>query len=106
MSDFQKFLEEQLKDPKFHRLWEARNEMILQRTAGSMSLSGMDLTEEDKARILYLCEHPDEMDAMLENLIRKHKVTSATDEKIRTVGSELIEKHIGALQELAKGEDH
>ena len=74
MSDFQAFLQEQLKDPEFRRLWEARNQMIVQQTAGTMALSGMPLTEEDKARILYLCEHPDEMDAMLEELIRKNTV--------------------------------
>lgn len=73
MSDFQKYLTEQLKDPEFRALWTARNERIVRQTAGSMALSGMPLTEEDKARILYLCEHPDEMDAMLEELIQKHK---------------------------------
>lgn len=52
---------------------EAINHMIVQHTAGNMALSGVDLTEGDKARILYLCEHSDEMDAMLEELIRKHK---------------------------------
>ena len=74
MSDFREFLAEQLKDPEFRRWWEARNEMILQRTAGTMALSGMELTEKDKERIMYLCEHPDEMDAMLEALIREHTV--------------------------------
>lgn len=73
MSDFQKYLAEQLKDPEFRDLWEAWREMIVRQTSGSMALSGMDLTEEDKERIRYLCEHPDEMDAMLEELIRKHK---------------------------------
>lgn len=76
MSDFQKYLAEQLKDPEFRKLWEARNQLIVRQTAGTMALSGMPLTEEDKARILYLCEHPDEMDAMLEELIRKHTVVS------------------------------
>lgn len=75
MSDFQVFLQEQLKDPEFRQLWEARNQLIVRQVSGTMALSGMDLTEEDKARILYLCEHPDEMDAMLEELIRKHKVS-------------------------------
>lgn len=73
MSDFQKYLAEQLKDPKFRQLWEARNQLIVQQTAGNMALSGMELTEEDKARILYLCNHPDEEEAMLAELIRKHK---------------------------------
>lgn len=48
---------------------EAINLMISQH----MALSGLDLTEGNKARILYLCEHSDEMDAMLRDLIRKHK---------------------------------
>ena len=74
MSDFQVYQQEQLKDPEFRKLWEARNQLIVRQTAGTMALSGMPLTEEDKARILYLCEHPDEMDAMLEDLIRKHTV--------------------------------
>lgn len=74
MSDFQKYLAEQLKDPEFRKLWEARNQMIVRQVTGTMALSGMELTEEDKARILYLCEHPEEMDAMLEELIRKHTV--------------------------------
>ena len=73
MSDFQKYLAEQLTDPEFRQLWEARNLLIFQQTDGNLALSGMDLTEENKARILYLCEHPDEMDSMLEELIQKHK---------------------------------
>ena len=72
MSDFKTFLHEQLQDPEFRKFWEARNEMILQRTADCMALSEMELTEEDKARILQLLEHPDELDAMLEELIQKH----------------------------------
>lgn len=72
MSNFKTFLHEQMQDPAFRRFWEARNEMILQRTAGSMALSEMELTEEDKVRILRLLEHPEELDAMLEELIQKH----------------------------------
>lgn len=74
MSDFQEYLSEQLKDPEFRQLWEARRERIVRQTAGSMALSGLDLTEEDKDRIRYLIDHPDEMDAMLEELIQKHTV--------------------------------
>ena len=74
MSDFKKFLQEQLENPDFRKFWEARNELLLQQTAGTMALSEMDLTEEDKIRILRLLEHPDELDAMLEELIRKHTV--------------------------------
>lgn len=74
MSDFQHFLTEQLQDPEFQQLWEDRNAAILQRTAGSMALSGMDLTEDDRARILQLLEHPEEMDALLEALIQKHTI--------------------------------
>ena len=80
MSDFQNFLAEQLQDPEFRQLWETRNEAIFQRTAGSMALSGMELTEEDRARILYLLEHPDELDAMMEGLIQKHKRIRIWDE--------------------------
>ena len=72
MSNFKTFLHEQLQDPEFRKFWEARNEMILQRTAGTMALSEMELTEADKARIRQLLEHPDELDAMLEDLIQKH----------------------------------
>lgn len=72
MSNFKTFLHEQLQDPEFRRFWEARNEMILQRTAGCMALSEMELTEEDKTRILRLLERPDELDAMLEELIQRH----------------------------------
>ena len=34
----------------------------------------MELTEEDKASILYLCEYPNKYDVILEELIRKHTV--------------------------------
>lgn len=74
MSDFQVFLEEQLKDPEFRELWESWREMIVSQTSGSMVLSGMDLTEEDKERIRYLYEHPDEDEAMLAELIKKHTI--------------------------------
>lgn len=80
MSDFQKYLAEQLKDPEFRELWEARREMIVRQTSGSMALSGMELTEEDHDRIRYLIEHPDEMDAMLDALVRKHTVKSMEGE--------------------------
>ena len=73
MSDFQKYLAEQLKDPEIRELWEARRELIVRQTSGSMALSGMDLTEEDKDRIRYLIEHPEEEEAMLDALIQKHK---------------------------------
>lgn len=73
MSDFQDYLKEQLKDPEFRAMWEAYREMIVRQTDGSMTLSGMQLTEEDKERIRYLVEHPDEHDKMLDALIQKHK---------------------------------
>lgn len=73
MSDFQEYLSEQLRDPEFRSWWEAWREMIVNQTAGNMALSGINLTEEDKERIRYLAEHPDEMDAMLDALIQKHK---------------------------------
>ena len=71
MSNFKTFLYEQLQNPEFRKFWEARNAMILQRTAGCMALSEMELTEEDKTRILQHLEHPDELDAMLDTLIQK-----------------------------------
>lgn len=74
MSDFKYFLHQQMKDPEFRRFWEARNELILQQTAGMMALSEMALTTEDEARILNILEHPEEFDTMLEKLIKKHTV--------------------------------
>lgn len=46
---------------------------IVQQTAGNMALSDMPLTDEDKERIRYLCDHPEEIDTVLDALIRKHK---------------------------------
>jgi len=69
VSDFKKFLQEQMKDPDFQKFWEARNEMILQRTACTMALSEMELTDEDKARVLYVLEHPEEFDAVFAELL-------------------------------------
>lgn len=50
-----------------------RNEVILQQIVGNMALSGFELTEEDKDRILYLLAHPDEQDAILQSIINKHR---------------------------------
>ena len=55
---------------------QADLEAIVRHTAGSMALSGMELSEEDKARILYVLEHPGEADTVLKELIRKHTVSS------------------------------
>lgn len=41
--------------------------------AGSTALSGMDLLDADKVRIAYLLEHPDEEDAILNELLRKYR---------------------------------
>ena len=47
-------------------------EIIIRQVAGSMALSGFDLTEEDESRIRELWEHPEQHEAMLQELIAKH----------------------------------
>lgn len=46
---------------------------IVKQIAGNMALSGMALSEEDEGRILRLLSHPDEKDAILQELIDKHR---------------------------------
>ena len=46
---------------------------IVKQVAGSMALSGLNLTEEDKKRILRLLDCPEEVEAMLQELIEKHR---------------------------------
>ena len=46
---------------------------ILQQVAGTMALSGMELTEEDRARILHLLRNPEDEGAILRDLIEKHR---------------------------------
>ena len=53
---------------------EVWKEIVLRQVTGTMALSGLDLTDEDKARIRYLLDHPEEKDAMLRELIEKHCV--------------------------------
>lgn len=54
---------------------EARNawiDKVIKEVDGSMALSGMPLTDEDKERIKYCLEHPENFQNVLERLIRKH----------------------------------
>ena len=51
---------------------------IIKQLAGNMALSGMELTEEDQGRILRLLDHPEEAEAMLQELIEKHRKGNAT----------------------------
>ena len=81
MSDFKTFLNEQLQDPQFRQWWEARLDLLVRQVDGNMTLSDMPLDEEDKARIRYVAEHPDEFDAILDQLIREHAVDVAHYEK-------------------------
>ena len=76
----------------------AHNE-IVRKTAGNMALSDMRLTKEDKERIRQLCEHPEKLDAILDELIQKHQVTYTHDE---------VEKMLNAydLYETARRIDH
>ena len=65
-----------LSDPA--KLWPLPGERcnmndIVKQIAGNMSLSGMELTEEDQGRILRLLDHPEEAEAMLQELIEKHR---------------------------------
>jgi len=46
---------------------------IVKQVAGSMALSGMELTDTDKERIEYLLDHPEEENAILQELVAKHQ---------------------------------
>ena len=48
------------------------NDMIKQ-VAGSMALSGMELSDADKARIVYMLEHPEDENAILHELLRQYR---------------------------------
>ena len=52
---------------------EAMDKSIVKQVAGSMALSGLNLTEEDKKRILRLLDCLEEVEAMLQELIEKHR---------------------------------
>ena len=45
---------------------------IVRQVAGNMALSGLELTEWEKARLLYFVEHPEEQEAMMEAAIKFH----------------------------------
>lgn len=49
-----------------------RIEDIIRKVAGSMALSGMELTEEDKERIRRIADDPEKADEILKELIEKH----------------------------------
>lgn len=74
MSDFTDYLHEQLKDPEFCRLWEAKNKLLVRQTNGKLSLSEMTLDEEEKSRILFAMEHPEEFEPILDRIIHEHIV--------------------------------
>lgn len=82
-------LEEALAHEK--ELREAHREQLVRQTAGSMALSGLDLTEEDKDRIRYLVDHPNEKDAMLEELIQKHTAGGRKPTGVRACNGEIRE---------------
>jgi len=83
MSTFREYLAEQLRDPEFRKWWEARMDLLVRQVDGNMTLSDMPLDEEDKARIRYAAEHPEEFDAILDQIIHEHKVdVKAFDEAV------------------------
>lgn len=45
---------------------------IVDQIVGTMALSGMDLSQEDRERILHLLDHPDNEETMLQVLLTKH----------------------------------
>ena len=46
---------------------------LIDEVNGSMAIEGMPLTEEDKERIRYCIENPEEVQTILRKLIGKHK---------------------------------
>lgn len=74
MSDFQNFLQEQLQDPEFRRWWETKNELLVRQSNGKLSLSEMMLDEEEKSRILFAMQHPEEFELILDQIIHEHIV--------------------------------
>ena len=48
-------------------------EMIIQQTAGTMALSGFTLSEEDEYRIREAYDHPEKIEAIVAELVQKHK---------------------------------
>lgn len=45
---------------------------IINQVTGNMALSGFELTEEDKDRIRYIMEHPEEQDDIMKKTIEKY----------------------------------
>ena len=60
-------------EPRYKYINGEWREGIVQSVAGSMALSGMDLTEEDKERIRIIADDPEKVDEIVQQLIEKHK---------------------------------
>lgn len=52
---------------------------VVKQVAGSMALSGMELTEDDKGRISQLLDHTEEMEDILQEMLEKHAQHTATE---------------------------
>lgn len=50
---------------------------IVKQIAGNMALSGMELSQEDQERLVRLLGHPESEEAMLQELIEKHRKGNA-----------------------------
>ena len=74
MTTFREYLAEQLRDPEKRKWWESRHELLVRQVNATMTLSDMPLDEMDKMRIRYAAEHPEQIDAILNELIREHTV--------------------------------
>lgn len=46
---------------------------IINQVSGDMALSGFELTDADKERIRHIIEHPEDQEAILQELIEKHR---------------------------------
>lgn len=55
---------------------------VIKEVDGSMALLGMPLTDEDKERMKYCLEYPENFQNILEGLIRKHTCPRLTIEKL------------------------
>lgn len=42
MSDFQRFLQEQMKDPEFRKFWEERDKLVAKAKAGEITWAQFD----------------------------------------------------------------
>lgn len=53
---------------------------IINQVSGNMALSGFELTEEDKDRIRYIMEYPEEQETIMQELIKKHTIRKVKEE--------------------------